>query len=848
MALSVSQMTRLGELLDQSLPLALPARRAWLDALPEVDMPLVRTLREALLTDDPATAISGPFDQAPSLPSASEPAARTYSRSAGERLGAYELLQPLGMGGMAEVWLARRADGAFERQVALKIPCLKVVPAEMAERFARECRILATLEYPSIARLYDAGVDVSGVPYIAMEYVQGRPLTLWCDARDLNTTGRITAFLQVLDAVSYAHARNVIHRDLKPSNILMTEQGEARLLDFGVARLLQTETVAPSLTRNFGRALTPEYASPELLRGEAIDVRSDIYSLGVVLHELLLGCRPELGVIAGGNHESALPIGMRRALQRALSPVPTDRYASVSEFAKQLRSVLSPAPAVKRRRLAIAVAASVPLVVGALFWLQPERPQSSATSVVASLATVSAPISTLAANASTIAVLPFTDLSEGHDQAVFSEGLSEELLALLTKIPELRVTASASSFAFRNRHSDIPAIARTLNVTNILDGSVRKSGSKLRVAVQLVQASTGTVVWSETYNRELQDVFVLQEDIASSVVDALKLRLLAEQHIPAAERTNNVAAYEQFLTGLRLREEGTLEADRQAIKAFQSALRMDPRFVRAHAQIAITAATIGGRTLQRDMYDLALRNAERAIELAPKLASGYVARAMVRIESEWDFVGARTDLDNALAVEPNSLFAQQILRMHLLITGKAPEALDVQQRMVERNPLSAGAWSGLGEAYMVARDFPNARKAMLRADELRPGSTEGWQNRALLEAYAGNGAEAVEFARRITDPHYRDFALAVAVWVAGQRAESRAALQRLIDQAPDTFGAQIAMIYAWQGDRENMFQWLTRAIAVRDPGLLLIQSRPEFDAFRSDPRYQRVLAQMNLAR
>jgi serine/threonine protein kinase/tetratricopeptide (TPR) repeat protein len=848
MALSIQQMTRLGELLDQSLPLPAEARRAWLDALPREDAPLVRTLRDALLADDPATVLTGPLDRPPSMPRA-EPATRLPARHAGERLGAYELLRPLGVGGMAEVWLARRADGAFERQVALKIPCLREVPAEMAERFTRECRILATLEFPGIARLYDAGVDVSGVPYIAMEYVQGEPLTSWCESRKLDAPARVAVFLQVLDAVSYAHARQVIHRDLKPSNILVTDQGEARLLDFGVARMLQADTQLPSLTRSFGRALTPEYASPELLRGESIDVRSDIYSLGIVLHELLLGYRPVLGAPLRAAAAAPHP-ALREVLARALSPLPAERYATAAEFAGALRTALSvPAGRAgfgKRARIAMAVALGLLLLLPLGLLLHARKDTAAAPAPISASPTTSPPA--VAADASTIAVLPFTDLSEKRDQSFFSDGLSEELLTLLTRIPDLRVTASASSFAFRDRRNDIPAIARALNVANILDGSVRKAGNRLRVAVQLVQASTGTVVWSETYDRELKDVFKLQEDVASAVVDALKLRLLAEQHIPPIELTTNVAAYEQFLKGLKFREAGTVEGDRQAIQAFQDAVRMDPGFARGYAGIAISAATVGGRTVDREMYELARRNADEAIRLAPKMASGYTARAMVRIHADWDFAGARIDLDNALAIEPNSLGAQQLLSVYQMIIGRMDEALATQQRMVERNPLSATAWSGLGETYMAARDYPNARKAMLRADELRPGSSDGLQNRALLETYAGNGAEAVRLARRVTDAHYRDYALAMAAWTAGQDAESRAALQRLVDEAPDVFGAQIAMIHAWRGDRENALRWLERALAAHDPGLLDIPSRPEFDSLKADARYQRALRQMNLAR
>jgi len=221
---------------------------------------------------------------------------------------------------------------------------------------------------------------------------------------------------------------------------------------------------------------------------------------------------------------------------------------------------------------------------------------------------------------------------------------------------------------------------------------------------------------------------------------------------------------------------------------------------------------------------------------------------MVRMHADWDFAGARADLDNALAIEPSSMGAQQLLGLYLMITGQMDEALAAQQRMVERNPLSGPAWAGLGETYMAARDFDNARKAMLRADELQPGSTDGRQNRALLEAYAGNGTEALRLARQVTDAHYRDYAVAMAAWSAGQVAESRAALRRLIDEAPDVFGAQIAMIYAWQGDRENTFRWLEHALAVHDPGLLDIQTRSEFDPFKSDPRYVRALRQMNLAK
>jgi hypothetical protein len=333
--LSNQEMARLGELLDVAITLTPEQRHVWLNSLPVKDQPLVRTLRDALLFEE--TGATGPLDYPPRIDTGGVEYDGAARRQPGERFGAYELLRPLGSGGMADVWLASRTDGAFERQVALKIPRLRNRPVEMTARFALECNILAALECPGIARLYDAGVDAGGVPYIAMEYVQGEPLIAWCDSHVLDEAARIQLFLQVLDVVAYAHERQVIHRDLKPSNILVTGHGEIRLLDFGTARLLQSKSAGESLTRLYGLAMTPEYASPELLHGESIDSRSDIYSLGVVLHELLTGARPAQAT-RNATGETKRPRGaLREVVMTALQSCPDGRYPDAASFAAALR-------------------------------------------------------------------------------------------------------------------------------------------------------------------------------------------------------------------------------------------------------------------------------------------------------------------------------------------------------------------------------------------------------------------------------------------------------------------------------------------------------------------------------
>ncbi len=703
MSLSTRDLARLGELLDVALEMTTEQRAAWLEALPAEDRPLLQALRQSLLSNDPAGASGVPLDSMPRIGASDGPDGGRIERKAGERLGAYELIRPLGAGGMGEVWLASRADGAFERQVALKIPHLHGVSPQVGERFARECRILATLETPNIARLYDAGVDSGGAPYIAMEYVQGEPLIAWCDARGLDTPARIRLFMQVLDAVDYAHRRDVLHRDLKPSNILVTGQGEVRLLDFGVARLLRGETGGASLTQDWGRALTPAYASPELLRGDGVDLRSDISSLGVLLHELVTGLRPgpqPSGETGGAPHQ-ALAGGLRDVVKKALAPDPADRYSDTASFARALQPFggamttrMRIGRVRKRSWLAAGLAALAVLVAGVIVLLRPSHEPA----------------------VKTIAVLPFTNLTGDPAQEIVADGLAEELANQLAAIPELRVTGRRSSFSFKGSQEDLRSIATKLGVTNLLEGSMRGDGGKLRVTVQLVDGADGMRRWSSrAYEHPESGILAAQDEIAQDVARALAVTLDVGALSRMQGGTTNLEAAKRYWEWRELTfsdRTGDPETARRRVLLMREAVRLDPQFAVAWDGLAwslksLSFAVGNGGPGEASALRAEMEEAwQRVQELAPESWPALLKRAYdLRLAGQW--AESETVARQALETGPLSLDRAMSLMNLLFAVGRISEEIELRARIIALEP----RW------IWVSRDQQKSLHAAGRFDE-----------------------------------------------------------------------------------------------------------------------------------
>jgi len=454
-----------------------------------------------------------------------------------------------------------------------------------------------------------------------------------------------------------------------------------------------------------------------------------------------------------------------------------------------------------------------------------------------------------------IAVLPFTDMSEKKDQEYFSDGLSEELIDMLTKIPDLRVPARTSSFYFKGKSEDIPTIARRLMVAHVLEGSVRKSGDHLRVTAQLIRADSGFHIWSETYDRQLDDVFKLQDEIATAVVSALKLKLAA---MPSAKdrQTSNPDAYDQYLIGRQLLSGGNWEVDRSAAEAFQRAVDLDPNYALAWAGLAKASfwadLSAWGLTESTAEHIAALQNvratADKAVALAPDLAAGYMTRGFTRSLGQYDYEGAGEDIRRALVLEPeNSDALFTYADAVLMPTGRLDEAATAVEKALKSDPLNAVYWRLLGLLEVFRGDYRAARAALKRSLEINPLQSDTAAYVAYSFLLEGQPAIARRESERAAVEGYRQQGAALAEHDLGHATEAKQWLTDVIAKNGDAMSFQIAEIYAWWGDKDSAFQWLEKAHVVHDPGLTFAKSDPLLRSLRADPRYGAFLRTMKLS-
>jgi serine/threonine protein kinase len=725
--LSAAQMARMSELLDEALQLDEAGRRRWLEALASEHRELEPALRDALLGEGAKALKTLPKVEKHPVGSGVEP---------GQLVGPYRLIRILGSGGMAEVWLASRADGAFQREVALKLPMQR---AELSSRFGRERDILASLEHPNIARLYDGGVTAEGLSYLAMEYVTGRPLTPWCDAHSLGIEPRLRLFLQVLDAVEYAHSHGVIHRDIKPSNVLVTAEGQVRLLDFGVARLLEQRREQTNLTQVYGRALTPEYASPELIRGDAVEAASDIYALGVMLYELLSGSRPyhfKSSSSVDGLQQAMSQVevpppservgadtGSRRGVSRpklagllkgdldaivlkALAKDPEQRYGSAQALSEDLHRYLSGQPVGAHRdsllyrqgkfwmrnkaAAAIGGAGLILASVAAVFFhskstAPADRP---ATQIVARSSTAEPQHPTMS-----LAVLHFDARSQDAATVHMAEELPRRISISFARTPALTLLPAdrdtVGSRGDRSSPTKLSAAARYL-----AQGEVRSGNDGYTVGIRLVDASTGGQVWSTNFTLpELDGSFN-----ASARLHKLSALIFyavrnAEIHRVLNEPIEGLDAKELVLRGVHLWDDDpTLKGVLEAKRLLELAVQKDPSQAWAMSLrgfIWDSVNDVDPHIDRRKMLEEMDTWTQRAINMDPTYPSAWRRRSQALADMN-QLAAATEAIDRAINLDPfeAEFFGAKAWLMNMW--GRPEQAFALAQHAMDLDPDDMG--------------------------------------------------------------------------------------------------------------------------------------------------------------
>jgi TolB-like protein/Tfp pilus assembly protein PilF len=447
--------------------------------------------------------------------------------------------------------------------------------------------------------------------------------------------------------------------------------------------------------------------------------------------------------------------------------------------------------------------------------------------------------------ANSIAVLPFLDMSEKKDQEYFSDGLAEELIDQLAKIPGLHVIARTSSFSFKDKSEDIPTIAKQLNVANILEGSVRKAGNRLRVTTQLIRTDSGEDLWSETYDRQLKDVFQVQDEIAGAVVSALKLKLAPGQQAANAHRTSNTEAYNQFLLCKQFAARSKLDEYQRAVAACRKAIELDPGYAAAYAELAVAEALVSDRTVNPALLQQAQATAEKAIAMAPDEADGYAARGFMR-RYEWDWTGAQADLEKALALDPGDIRVQTRYGLLLGSLGRLPESIAAMKKATSSDPLSSLAWDGLGGELTYNRQFAAAHEALQRALDIEPDSNYALNSLGTLQLLENNAAQALVTFGQIGDGVFGAAGIAMAEHTLGDPDASKQALDPLIAKYANAAAYQIAEVYAWRGEKARALEWLERAYQQRDGGMSEIKTDPLLDSVRDDARFAALLRKLQL--
>ena len=732
----------------------------------------------------------------------------------GQRLGSYEIVALLGVGGMGQVYRAR--DPRLERDIALKI--LQTDDAEHRKRFAREARAIAALNHPNIVTIHSVE-EVEGQPFLTMELVEGTPLNRLIPPGGFELHELLAIAAPVAEGLAAAHARGIVHRDLKPPNVMVSTDGRVKMLDFGLAKNIEAKNLASADETREGQIIgTLAYMSPEQLMADTVDARSDIFSLGVLIYEMATGKRPFDGpnpaVILVSLLNSPVPqIGgasadLDRIISRATARKPGGRYQRVVDLLSDLRALMT------------------------------------------GMALATPPVT----RAPAIAVLPFANLTNDPDQEYFCDGMAEELISALARVKGLAVVSRTSAFQFKGSPIDVREIGERLDVRTVLEGSVRRAGNRLRISVQLVNVTDGFHIWSERFDRTVDDVFLIQDEIARSITESLRVTLTRPATgVMVKPPTSNLDAYHLYLRGRFLMNKfadlyGSLTGAR---KCFEQAVDLDPMYSAAYAGLSEVCTALGYTTFlpAPEASRAALEAAERAVTLDPSLPEGHTALGWTKTLFAIDLRTAERDFQRALEIAPGYAPAHGYYALLLCGLGRVDQALDHASQARHHDPLWMMMPFIMSQVLICARKFQEAEHQMRELLALDP-NFDGcyWY---LSNALAGQGKldEAIEVQEKGVALVRRApfFVALLAIWYcrAGRREDAEQLREELIAGGRCT-PVWLAMVCGELGKKDLAFEYLELAMAQHDDQVSFMAVDHRFDSLRGDPRFDAALRRLGL--
>ena len=795
---------------------------------------------------------------------------RTLETSLGET---YAFDRELGGGGMSRVFVA--LDRTLERQVVVKVLKEDMVAGVSFDRFRREIQLAAKLQHPHIVPLLASG-EVAGMPYFTMPFIEGESLRArLARDRELPVSEAVRVLRQVAAALSYAHKHGVVHRDIKPDNVMLSDEF-ALVTDFGVAKALSasagsTSGSGSSLT-GLGLAIgTPAYMAPEqAVADPTVDHRADIYSWGVMAYEMLTGWPPFSGMSAQATlaaqavqlpapideKRPGLPPALSALVMRSLEKRPADRPQSAADLLQELDAITSGSiatqatllrPVPRQRGLPRLAIVGIALLILAPFayWLYQRRGPTTPGAQ---------------GELSSVAVLPLVNVGGDTANDYFSDGMTDELANALGKLPGLRVASRTSTYAFKGKkEANVSDIGRTLHVQAVLEGTVRRAGDRLRVSAQLTNVSDGFALWSDTYERQAKDVFQVQDDIARSIADALKLRLGAQAVAVSSTShgTDNLQAYDLYLRGIYFWNARGEENLRRAISYFEQAVAADPKFGRAYAALASTYALLPEYTDSPppDALERTKAASSRALAIDSTLAQAHTALGLASLHA-WDYETAKRQYQMAIALDPRYPTAHQWYGELLYHTGQVDSALVEIGRAKELDPLAPIITGAMGFGLYLAGRYKDCISELKKGLELAPSM--GLLHMQLGACYALSGdfahaTQSSEVAVRLDHGlAVRQGQLAYVYALGGEKSKATAVTEKLneVARSQPAQWFPVAMAEVGMGDKATALTALERAVDGHEIGISefsLLNDRI-WDSLRSDPRFQRILERTNLAR